>query len=66
MTLPCILGMNDFIKGREFEEGASEARRGWEGAGGRGGKRSCREKSQAGAGASPHDAPPPLARGPRD
>lgn len=25
MTLPCILGMNDFIKGKEFEEGASEA-----------------------------------------
>lgn len=23
-------GHNDFIKGREFEEGASEARRGWE------------------------------------
>lgn len=35
MTLPCILGMNDFIKGKEFEEGASEARRGWEGAGGK-------------------------------
>ena len=66
MTLPCILGMNDFIKGKEFEEGASEARRGWEGVVGRGGKRSCRGKSQAGAGASPHDAPPPLARGPRD
>lgn len=24
MTLLCILGMNDFIKGKEFEEGTSE------------------------------------------
>ena len=24
MTLLCILGMNDFIEGKEFEEGTSE------------------------------------------
>ena len=36
MPLLCSLGMNDFIKGKEFEEGASEARRGWGGAGAEG------------------------------
>lgn len=31
MTLLCILGMNDFIKGKEFEEGTSEPGGGGEG-----------------------------------
>lgn len=60
MTLLCILGMNDFIKGKEFEEGTSEP--GGVGRGGGRGKRSCRGRSQAGA--SPHDAPHPWRKAP--
>ena len=61
MTLLCILGMNDFIEGKEFEEGTSEPGGGWGGVGDRG-KRSCRGRSQAGA--SPPDAPHPWREAP--
>ena len=60
MTLLCILGMNDFIEGKEFEEGTSEP--GGVGRGGGRGKRSCRGRSQTGA--SPHDAPHPWRKAP--
>lgn len=66
MTLPCILGMNDFIKGKEFEEGASEARRGWEGAGGRGGKRqgAVERRARLGLGHLPMMLPHPWREAP--